>query len=95
MPLRTHLDRNAVIWQVWDVRPSWLTSARLLGSVSGIRPILEPALADGWLTFQSAAGERRRVVPIPEGWDSLDGAALDGLLTRATPVPTRGHRLIE
>ena len=96
MPLRTLLDSNAVVWQVWDVRPSWLATANLLGrSVASARPVVQPALAGGWLTFESAAGERRRVVPIPEGWDALDDAGLDGLLARATPVPVRHRRLIE
>ena len=96
MPLRVLRDSNAVVWQVWDVRPSWLAAAKLVNAAAGVtRPLLQPALADGWLTFESASGERRRVVPIPDGWDMLDDAGLDGLLLRATPVPARHRRLIE
>jgi hypothetical protein len=69
MPLRELCDPNAVVWQVWDVRPAWITAERLAGRWPGeSRLSVEPALADGWLAFASAAGERRRVVPIPEGW---------------------------
>ena len=96
MSLRVLRDRNEVLWQVWDVRPSWLAAAKLLGGTSTIpRPVLQPTFADGWLTFESASGERRRVVPIPDGWDMLDDDALDGLLERATPVPARDRRLLD
>ncbi len=98
MTLRVLRDDHAVEWQVWDVRPSWLTAAKLVGGGTPTgtpRPVLQPALADGWLTFESASGERRRVAPIPVGWDGLDDAGLGGLLGRATPVPPRHRRLIE
>ena len=96
MPLRELRDGHAVVWQVWDVRPSWLAATKQVNAASAsARPLLQPALADGWLTFESASGERRRVVPIPDGWDALDDTGLDRLLTLATPIPPRSRRLIE
>jgi hypothetical protein len=96
MPLRVLRDGHAVVRQVWDVRPSWLAATKQVTTVSAsARPLLQPALADGWLTFESASGERRRMVPIPAGWDAMDDVSLDRLLTRATPIPPRPRRLIE
>jgi hypothetical protein len=41
--------------------------------------------ASGWLTFQSGS-EKRRLAPVPEGWESLDGAGLEQLCQAATPA---------
>ena len=91
MTIRALRDDRGVEWQVWAVRPS--SAAR---GAAEPRPLLAPHLVGGWLTFESAAGERRRVVPIPEQWDALDDAALAGLLrdaARQRSSPRR--RLIE
>jgi hypothetical protein len=96
MPLRELCDPNAVVWRVWDVRPAWIAAEQLAGRRPGeSRLSVEPGLAAGWLTFASVTGERRRVVPIPEGWDALDDVGLCGLLLNARPVPVRARRLIE
>jgi hypothetical protein len=42
----------------------------------------------GWLAFESAA-EKRRLSPIPEGWQSLPDDALRALCGRAEIVPRR------
>ena len=101
MPLRDLRESSGLAWRVWDVHPTWALP-RLPdvdpSSPDGAsrRPLLSPGLAGGWLTFESALGERRRIVPIPAGWDALDEAALADLLARATPVrPRIGGGLIE
>lgn len=48
----------------------------------------------GWLTFESR-GEKRRLMPVPAGWEHLSEAALAELCALATPVPKRFGRLIE
>src|SRR5829696_6952999 len=68
---RVKLDESE--WDVWDVRPD-------------IRPHrLGTELENGWLCFQSGP-ERRRLHPIPSGWDSLEDGELHGLFERAIPV---------
>lgn len=54
---------------------------------------LGPQLAQGWLAFHSAS-EKRRLAPIPEGWERWSGAQLGTLVTSAAPVPRVGfgHR---
>jgi hypothetical protein len=94
MTIRVLRDDRAVDWQVWAVR-SWASRDRRANPFGEARPALAPQLADGWLTFQSTAGERRRIVPIPEGWDTLDDDALRRLLATAAPVPPSHRRLVE
>jgi hypothetical protein len=43
------------------------------------------AFAAGWLVFQ-APHERRRLAPIPAGWETLSNGDLARLCERATPV---------
>ena len=42
-------------------------------------------LAAGWLTFESP-GERRRLAPIPPGWDRCSESGLARLCEQARPV---------
>jgi hypothetical protein len=51
-----------------------------------MRRTVTPGLESGWLTFESAA-EKRRLAPIPAGWEDLDDAGLEQLCQRARPVP--------
>ena len=98
MAVRTVLDASGVEWQVWEVRPSWAgrwTPAEGMSSVGAPRPSLAPQLEAGWLAFQSPQGERRRIVPIPAGWETLDERGLVRLLGRAEVQPTSKRRLIE
>lgn len=44
---------------------------------------------EGWLAFESAAGEKRRLAPVPENWESLSGHELTALCAAATPQPSR------
>jgi hypothetical protein len=47
-------------------------------------------LADGWLTFQ-AQGTRRRLAPVPDGWDELADADLAALCGRAVDAARPGR----
>jgi hypothetical protein len=98
MGVRSVLDASGVEWQVWEVRPSWAgrrTPVEGMPSVDAARPSLAPHLEGGWLAFQAPTGERRRVVPIPAGWEALDEAGLRRLLMRAEVQPVSKRRLIE
>ena len=50
-------------------------------------------LVAGWVVFQSAA-ERRRLAPVPDGWEQLEERELRALCARAGSA-TRPRRLIE
>lgn len=52
---------------------------------------LAPGLQQGWLVFQ-CGDERRRLVPVPTGWDELSSAELAELCRRAPLVATPGSR---
>lgn len=43
----------------------------------------------GWLVFERA-GEKRRLIPIPAGWQTLSEQELDGLRQQAKVVRVRG-----
>jgi hypothetical protein len=48
---------------------------------------------EGWLTFESA-GQRRRLTPIPRGWETLPDLTLAELCRRSLDVGVR-PRLVE
>ena len=73
MSFRNFTDSAGTEWQVWDIVP-------------GKR--VRHTLADGWLTFESAA-EKRRLAPIPLYWVSADDAELERMLRSAVPVQAR------
>lgn len=86
MPTRTFTDRRGEGWTVWNVRPdehAVYTSPRVH---------LPPEMAEGWLCFEST-GEKRRLCPVPAGWEELPDRGLDELLARSRRVPGRGERI--
>jgi len=107
MPHCTLKDSRGFIWEVWDVEPSraerrqepspgdppYQGPERRRGSDGVARVRLSGEYAQGWLAFESPT-ERRRLTPIPEGWERLDDAGLEALLSEATPVG-KPRRLIE
>jgi hypothetical protein len=93
---RTFTDRDGVVWQVWEVRPS-LMERRLMRErrevarrdaprrqSSGARSLVavHESLRDGWLAFRSDREHRRRA-PIPHGWAELSEEELRELLDSA------------
>jgi hypothetical protein len=59
-------------WDVWDVRPA-------------VRPHLLVSLENGWLCFQNGQ-TRKRLHPIPDGWDDASDGELGELFERAQDV---------
>jgi hypothetical protein len=78
--LRRFRDARGVDWTAWEVdAPHIAESAQRL-------VYLDPALAEGWLAFESERGERARLTPLPVGWHEGTENQLLGLLERAAPV---------
>jgi hypothetical protein len=53
-----------------------------------LRMNLSPSLQGGWLVFE-AHTEKRRITPIPDGWEALPDDELDRIRLQASPVPRR------
>jgi hypothetical protein len=80
MALRSLIDSKGRGWRVWDVVPSQ--------SLGREDDTLTPGLEGGWLCFEHGE-EKRRLSPIPEGWEVADAETLERYLERATPVAKR------
>ena len=72
MAYREFTDRHGRTWRAWDTYPQ-------------SRSIVTASYAEGWLCFESQGG-KRRLTPIPEGWDELPQERLCTLLSTADRV---------
>jgi hypothetical protein len=103
MAYREFVDEHGVAWEAWDVYPmqaerrnrnsAWRAQEERRRRDGGPRAQVREEYAQGWLAFQ-CRGERRRLTPIPEGWDDLDTGELVALCARATPIGSP-RRLVE
>lgn len=66
------IDREGRRWEVWNMMP---TNAALIAR----------ALSRGWLTFASD-GIRRRLYPVPPGWEQASAERLDLMCRASEPV---------
>jgi hypothetical protein len=88
--LRGFVDSTGVEWRVWEVIPSRAaieTSPRTKSRTS----LQSTPYANGWLCFESTE-EKRRLAPIPDGWEFGDPGVMTDLLLQAIPVATRKVR---
>jgi len=88
--LRGFVDSMGIEWRVWEVIPSRAsmeTSPRAQSRTS----LNSTPYANGWLCFESTA-EKRRLAPIPNGWEFGDPGEMTTLLSQATPVAARKLR---
>jgi hypothetical protein len=92
MAHRDLLDSDGVEWQVWAVIPP-LTDGLVHTTTLDTNAGFTPELRHGWVAFQSRS-ERKRLMPIPPGWEEMNEAELRALLATATPVGS-SRRLIE
>jgi hypothetical protein len=83
MAMREYTDGRGVRWTVWSVSSDALHPATR--SEDFLRQF-----ASGWLCFESADGQKRRLIEYPQGWDSLSDEQLGLLCDRA--VPRTGNR---
>jgi hypothetical protein len=72
--IRVFTDSQGVEWRVWSTVPS------NAGSVA-------PDLREGWLSFDSGT-QRRRIGPIPPGWEEISAERLELICRVATPTRT-------
>ena len=66
---------------------------RRTGGGEGARIRIAEGLSRGWLAFESGP-DKRRLAPIPVGWDQLSDRELEALLARASQTPVK-RRLVE
>lgn len=71
MPMRDFTDSQGTHWIVWSTKP-WTGG------------VLE-ALRGGWLTFVSP-DSRKRLIGIPNDWESMGTEQLEALCRKAEPV---------
>ena len=82
--MRTFLDTQGVVWDVWEVRRDHVAGYGLPHSVW-------PELEDGWLCFASRY-EKRRLASFPDDWRSLYVDQLASLCERAERVTSERAR---
>jgi hypothetical protein len=92
--LREFRDRHGVSWSVCDVYPEgcerrrhrsdpgYVGPERRVREETRDRSSVREGFERGWLVFDSRA-ERRRLVPIPDGWERLSPARLERLCADA------------
>ncbi|MFL5579998.1 MAG: hypothetical protein ACJ8AO_06470 [Gemmatimonadaceae bacterium] len=70
---RSFADEQGVAWRVRATMPTSRAAAALPSEFSR-----------GWLVFESAAGDVRRLAPIPDGWQTAPSDELERLRRLAT-----------
>jgi hypothetical protein len=80
--LRGFTDSTGVDWRVWEVFPTQTGHVFIASSHASLK---ETPFANGWLCFESPA-EKRRLAPIPDGWEFRDITALEELCQKAARV---------
>ncbi|MFN2567691.1 MAG: hypothetical protein ABR499_22075 [Gemmatimonadaceae bacterium] len=75
--MREFTDSAGLGWRVWPTTPR-------VGSV------YDQSLRSGWLTFESATGSRRRLAPIPRGWEDATRERLELMCRAAEAVQRTG-----
>jgi hypothetical protein len=80
MALRTFVAHDGVHWNVWNVVPTLVHNERKVALSTG--------MTSGWLCFESG-GVKRRIVPVPNGWEDWSEDELDSALATAQSVERR------
>jgi hypothetical protein len=80
MPMREFTDSAGVAWRVWSTVPR-------------ADAVYDESLRSGWLTFESA-DTRKRLVPIPRGWEEATPERLDLMCRAAEVVRLRRGKLL-
>jgi hypothetical protein len=88
---RTFRDANGNVWEAWAVYPLAVERRVTDGSAAAraherrrhdVRLHLPDELQSGWLAFQ-CGNDRRRLVPIPDDWESCAEDELRALFAAA------------
>ena len=83
MAYRTFTGPDGQEWQVWDVLPS-----RESEPGSRTRTWLPAEMAEGWLCFE-AGDQKRRLTPLPAGWEEADDETISQLFRASLPAQAR------
>ena len=68
---RIFTDSHGITWRVYRIEPSSVSPA--LQRLRDTLPLRHDERRRPWLLFEADTGERRRLVPVPDGWDEADG----------------------
>ena len=85
--LREFKDEKGTDWLVWDVYPT--NDGDRMADAPSVFPHRE--FSDGWLCFESKY-EKRRVTPVPVGWEEFSEARLSELCASAGYASAAGSR---
>jgi hypothetical protein len=97
MAHRTFRDERGELWHVWSVVPTKVERrerqlpipvADERRQVSEYRVALSHGMSNGWLCFESGL-EKRRLSPVPAGWEGKSDSDLNALLEQARMVLRR------
>ena len=80
MALRSFTDSQGLGWRVWNVVPQY--------DAARDEDTLTPGLQGGWLCFERE-GHKRRLSPIPEGWETAGADDLERYCAQAVAVARR------
>ena len=80
MALRTFFSHDGTAWNVWNVVPTLTHNERKVA--------LSIGMTHGWLCFESG-GVKRRIVPVPDGWEEWSDAELETALAVSQEVQRR------
>lgn len=84
---RRFTDSSGLVWSVYRVEPRAISPA--LERLRETLPNVESERRQPWLLFESRAGDRRRLTPVPTRWDAEDCmvSELDQWCAAADPIP--------
>jgi hypothetical protein len=95
MPLRTFEDSKGETCKVWNVTPFVVqgTERRMTERRMAAGTLYSgPERESGWLCFERG-NEKRRLTPVPAGWDDAPDHELESLFDSARPVTRRALAL--
>ena len=85
---REFIDSVGVQWVVREI-----ASPSLAGTLA--RVLEHDRRRSGWLVFESAEGEKRRLAPYPPDWRTMSAFEIERWCMRATMVPPAPARRAE
>lgn len=85
---RTFTDTVGVEWTVREI-----ASPELTGTLA--RLMEHDRRRSGWLVFENADGEKRRLAPYPPDWRTMSNFEIERWCMRASPVPPAPARRAE